>query len=122
MILQDNLYTIDNYVHNGNVVSCKIILNRDCPIYNMHFPDNPVTPGACTIQMSVELMQTCLNKSFYLKQIKNVKFLSVINPDEVTELLFKMSIQEMGDSEIKVCVDVVAKGDVFSKLSLLLSC
>ena len=120
MTLQNNLYTIERFEQDGTAVCFYVKLNRECAIYNMHFPDHPVTPGACTIQMAVELICTYLDKMLNLKQIKNVKFLSVINPDETTDLQFRISISESDNSEIKAKVEVAANEVVYAKLSLLL--
>ncbi len=80
MELKNNLYTITGKsILDGNAIF-EIQLNHDNLIYAAHFPDKPITPGVCIIQIAKELMEEILNRELYISNIKNVKFLSIIVP------------------------------------------
>jgi 3-hydroxyacyl-[acyl-carrier-protein] dehydratase len=50
------------------------------PIFEGHFPGQPVLPGVCMMQIVRELMTTALSTSLILGEASSVKFLSVLNP------------------------------------------
>ena len=54
----------------------------DHPIYSGHFPDNPITPGVCLVQLAKELASHCWKLPLEIKGIKMVKFLNMLVPDE----------------------------------------
>jgi 3-hydroxyacyl-[acyl-carrier-protein] dehydratase len=59
---------------------------RDSEVFEGHFPGNPILPGV----MMVEAVRASLNllfpAEFQLKSALTIKFLSVLNPDEFTEV------------------------------------
>lgn len=117
MKLKNELYIIKNIENN----SCRIELLRDCVIYKAHFPEQPITPGVCIIQIATELLVEIYGVNFELSKVSNAKFLAVINPDyskEVTYNLKKITINEE-DNSAKVSVEVTDKEIVFTKLSLV---
>lgn len=117
MKLKNELYIIKNIENN----SCRIELLRDSRIYKAHFPEQPITPGVCIIQIATELLTEIHGVNFELSKVSNAKFLAVINPDyskEVTYNLKKITINEE-DNSAKVSVEVTDKEIVFAKLSLV---
>lgn len=119
MTLQDNLYHVVGQDDNRFLIA----LDQESIIYKAHFPEQPVTPGVCIIQIATELLGQLLNHEVEIKEVVNAKFLSVINPAEtkaVTYTFSKMSIDESGDS-VKVAVVISSDKTVFAKLSLLFS-
>ena len=49
-------------------------------IYQAHFPGNPITPGACIIQIAQELYEQLCGHSVEILEVKNAKFLKTITP------------------------------------------
>jgi 3-hydroxyacyl-[acyl-carrier-protein] dehydratase len=56
-------------------------LNPDHKIFVGHFPNQPITPGVCEVQMIKEILETAMGNYFQLKTAEHIKFLSVIIPD-----------------------------------------
>ena len=56
------------------------------PVYEGHFPGNPVVPGVCTLQMVVECAGIALGFSVVMVQASVVKFLDVVQPATDKEL------------------------------------
>jgi 3-hydroxyacyl-[acyl-carrier-protein] dehydratase len=77
-------------------------LNKDHEVFNGHFPDNPVTPGVCMMQIIKELSEGILNKDLMLKTASNVKFMALINPEINPTLRLEIAIAENEEGEIKV--------------------
>lgn len=117
MKLQNNLYTIVE--RNDN--SFRIALNAEDTIYKAHFPEQPITPGVCIIQIASELLNVYFNREISPSEVVNAKFLSVINPIETEEVVYaigKMAYNET-DNTLKVAITVSSDKTVCAKLSLL---
>lgn len=64
----------------------KIRINPEHEIFRGHFPGNPVVPGVCQIQMIRETLEFITGYQGLLLDADNIKFLSMIVPDEKVEL------------------------------------
>ena len=67
-------------------ISARLILNKSHPIFEGHFPNQPVVPGVCMIQMVMEILEKHLDTKLFLSTASNIKFLSVINPEVNNQL------------------------------------
>ena len=60
MQLLNNLYTIVAKDIPDDKISYNIKLDANHFIYQVHFPNEPITPGACIIQIAKELLEDYL--------------------------------------------------------------
>lgn len=129
MLLRNNLYTISQKEINGLNGCFTIELNSSHFIYLVHFPEEPITPGVCIVQIGQELLELLLEESclkkyrLEIKKVKNVKFLSVISPKNNTTIVYTMKKVEMSEDamEVKAQIDVSFKDEIKAKISLVLS-
>ena len=122
MILQDNLYTIVSQRQEEESFVFQVRLHPEWPIYKAHFPGHPITPGVCIVQMVQELLQGLLHRELSLCQAKNVKYLSIVSPEEITELTITFSkIEEQPDGNMKVQAQVTSGDLLCTKLSVTFS-
>ncbi len=118
MRLKDNFYKIKE-VHNTNEgVDYVIQLNPEHFIYVAHFPNNPITPGVCIIQIVKELTEEILSETLFLKIVKTVKFTQIINPLQNSEITFSISVAPTETNGYKANVNVFNEKETFAKLSL----
>jgi 3-hydroxyacyl-[acyl-carrier-protein] dehydratase len=119
MKLQDNLYTIlQKQQEEGGTPVFQLQINKEWPIYKAHFPGHPITPGVCIVQMIQELLQVFLGRTVNLRKAKNVKYLSIISPEEVSTLSVSFSkIEEQPDGSLKVQAQVTSGETTYTKLS-----
>jgi 3-hydroxyacyl-[acyl-carrier-protein] dehydratase len=82
MKLLNDFFSIKESAENENESVYRLSLHAEHPIYQAHFQGNPITPGACIIQMLKELAEVRYATSFFIRSVKNVKFLIAINPTE----------------------------------------
>ena len=68
-------------------------LNPDHPVYDGHFPGNPIVPGACQVQMIKELASSAFNKNMVINRSDSIKFLSMIVPAKETFLKVNIEIK-----------------------------
>ena len=95
MRLNKKLYNIINKETFGEETIYTISLIPSCVIYAAHFPEMPITPGVCQIQIVKELLEDCLNKTLAIQGVKNAKFLSVLSPENnsVKVILSKIKLE-----------------------------
>lgn len=73
----------------------KVVLNNKHEIFEGHFPDNPVTPGVCMMQIIKELTESITGTTLFMKQSSNVKFMAIINPNTHPNL--RLMLDVVGD-------------------------
>ncbi|HKZ37693.1 MAG TPA: hypothetical protein VJ184_08595 [Chryseolinea sp.] len=86
MILLNDFYTILQTVPTPGVVKARIAINKNHRIFEGHFPGLPVVPGVCMLQIVREIMEVDCGKELKLSQADNMKFLSVIDPQQNNEV------------------------------------
>ena len=117
MILQNELYDIiDRKCEDGEFV-CSIKLNSESVIYKAHFPGNPITPGACMMQMLQEITENILGRKFELVKLSNVKFLMPLSPLQVHTLEVKGKYVDL-DGILKVQAVFASEDVVYTKMSM----
>lgn len=101
-MLISNLYTVKSTDKiDDNTIKFKIELNPNHEIFEGHFPNNPIMPGVCMIQIIKELTEDFESKQLFLSKVSNVKFMAIINPFINPILDIDLSISREND-EIKV--------------------
>ena len=91
MILLGSFFTMtDNVILDGSV-SATIAVDAGNEIFKGHFPDMPVVPGVCMMQIIREMMETVIEKKLQLHTAAQVKFLAPINPVEIPRFLAAIS-------------------------------
>ncbi|MCG8581703.1 MAG: hypothetical protein MI866_17395 [Bacteroidales bacterium] len=93
-------YSIKSKTETGFVA--ELTLKTDSPVYQGHFPQMPVTPGVCQVQMLKEVLSEQLKADYQLMKARDVKFLNLINPNESNVFLLDVGIKPIDDSSINV--------------------
>ena len=119
MKLLDSLYSIVSESAGDSSHSYLIRLNADHFIYRAHFPGEPITPGVCIMQTALELTSLACGLELELSNVKNIKFLKVISPNEVKLITYSLSKLLVEEDEVKVQVSVGAEEEIYAKLSLV---
>ncbi|MDR2145475.1 MAG: hypothetical protein LBE91_03320 [Tannerella sp.] len=119
-MLKDTLFTIQQKEETGDSCIYHLSLNALHPIYAAHFPGNPVTPGACIVQIIKELTEDIYQKPLSVHTVKNTKFLNVINPLKNREITIHLSYKNSDDKSVSVSGNVIREDTVFAKVSLIL--
>lgn len=93
----------------------RFTLNPESDVYRGHFPDNPIAPGVCTLQMIKECIQTVLSRdTLRLPQVKQCRFSRLLRPsDKQLELTVRLTGDQSFTAEIteegQVCMKVKAQ-------------
>lgn len=130
MILKNNLYTIKDAKVDAQQGVFLLQLNPEHVIYQAHFPGQPITPGVCIVQMGKELLEDCLAQmpnnpwgnlvNLQVVKVKNVKFLSVISPNESLEITCQVGKIVLSEEtcEVKTQIVVFTQDEVKAKISM----
>ena len=120
MKLKDDFFKVIDSSENEDKSEYCIQLNPSHLIYRAHFPENPITPGVCIIQIIKELASGHLHRNLFLHKIEKVRFLNVINPLENSQVNISLNINpESG--QYKVSGTAFTTDSTFSKFSLIFS-
>lgn len=92
-------------------------LNKNHEIFKGHFPNNPVTPGVCMMQIIKELCEDFLDCELQLKTASNVKFMALINPEVNSRLRLELALTQGENNQIKVKNTTFMDDTVALKLS-----
>ena len=98
--LKDQFYKVlELQKVSENQILAKLEINQAHDIYKGHFPDQPIVPGVCQIQMVKELLEELIGKKLQMTNGDNIKFMGMIIPNQnpiiILEVNFKMNVLEI---------------------------
>ena len=106
---------------HGTHATYDILLPTACEVYKGHFPNEPVVPGVCSIQMLHELAEDCIADKLNITGIKQCRFIGLLCPSDDNILHVDIDFTDL--STIPVTMRAVVRSDnsVFIKLCAELS-
>ena len=117
----DNLFTVKTTTETETGFDVILLCNPEHPVYKSHFPGNPITPGACLLKTAGEVLQQKTGRQLYLKASKNIKYLSLLVPEEGKEVCFNFSNFTEIENGCKAQLVIADDTSVYSKMSLTFS-
>jgi 3-hydroxyacyl-[acyl-carrier-protein] dehydratase len=115
-MLENSFYTVEKTESAGNNYCVGLVLNPLHEIYKVHFPGNPITPGVCLLQISLELLNIKFERKLRLIGARTIKYLKVINPIENPKIEFVIQYKTENDL-IFADINIVAGETVFTKIN-----
>lgn len=117
----NNLYHIVSKDVVDASIRYNIHLDASHFIYQAHFPDEPITPGVCIIQIAKELLEEHLGIGLEIQKVKNVKFLNVISPLATPNVtyVFEKIMPDDSEKTYKVMTQVSSGETSLAKLSFI---
>ena len=128
MKLKNNLYKIISKEEVNSIFNYTVELNPSCVIYQAHFPGEPITPGVCIVQIGKEVIegllleQSSASRRLEIIKAKNIKFLSVISPNETPILTYQVRKLVFSDDKMTIETQIVVNSDdkSMAKISLVM--
>jgi 3-hydroxyacyl-[acyl-carrier-protein] dehydratase len=106
MILND-FYQLNSITEKEeNNFDVFVTLNKSHDIFKGHFPDNPITPGVCMLQIVKNISEEIYNKPLLFNNSNSIKFLAIINPEINPELKLILGYKKIDESLIEVVCTV----------------
>lgn len=97
-MLIPHFYSIKEFNFTDNKLKSIIELNPEHDVFKGHFPNNPVTPGVCMLQILKELTEQATNTNLFIKECSNVKFMALINPETNPILVITIDINPLEEN------------------------
>jgi 3-hydroxyacyl-[acyl-carrier-protein] dehydratase len=94
-----------------------LLVRGDHPIFNGHFPGQPVLPGACQVQLVHEMLTYVTGKEWRLRKADQIKFLTMIDPRQHNRLELSLSYKEEVAGELRVIASLSAGGKAVLKFN-----
>lgn len=118
-MLKDSFFFVEGVKTDKGLPIFTVRLNSLHVIFKVHFPDRPIVPGVCQIQIISELLEDYLGKRLYLSEVKNIKFLSVLDPVNTSsfEVVFQKLVVDADNLKATVLLQNTDKQ--FAKISLV---
>jgi 3-hydroxyacyl-[acyl-carrier-protein] dehydratase len=107
-MLVNDLFIIDDWQPGDGLVKAILRINWGHPIFEGHFPGRPVVPGACLLQIVKELVSLALGDEIRLIRADQIKFISMIGPDEDETVWMNLTWNE----RLQVTAEGTHAGDV----------
>ena len=128
MKLKNNLYKIISKEEVNSIFNYTVELNPSCVIYQAHFPGEPITPGVCIVQIGKEVIedllieQSSVSRRLEIIKAKNIKFLSVLSPNETPILTYQVRKLGYSDDNMTIETQIVVNSDdkSMAKISLVM--
>lgn len=99
----------------------RVCINPDHSIFEGHFPNMPVMPGVCTLDMTKQIISGVVGSRLRYSQIKDCKFLAAILPREEPLLNVKLELSDALEGDYKVNCEISSNDLVMLKLKATLT-
>ena len=100
--VNNDLFSIHKLAHQNGIINATLDINQDSVILKGHFPDHPIVPGACMLQIIKEVLEEVLNLSLRLKKAGHLKFITMIDPITVSTVELNISCRYPEDGTISI--------------------
>lgn len=91
-LLGSNLYEIITFDATDSKLTADVKIQHQHPIFDGHFPGQPILPGVCMLQISQELIEKHLETSLMMYQTGQVKFLKLIDPNIAKNITIEIAL------------------------------
>lgn len=111
-MLLNKLYRIRslNADTDGSGFLAEIEIDPNHPLFEGHFPGNPILPGVCTVQIIKELLEHSIQKSLRMTKAGNIKYLGFVNPVTMPLLTIHLQIKPTETTNLSCSATVTAQG------------
>jgi len=121
MILQPGFFTVQHPVAKTGVLEAQLEFNGTHPIFEGHFPGQPVVPGVCMLQIVKELTIMALGSPLQLQKAVEMKFLAVIDPGIQRAVSISLHYSGEVDNFVSVSASLFNRETVFFKFKGIFS-
>lgn len=112
MLQKSDFFALESMTHDEAGIEALLHINPAHPLFEGHFPGQPVVPGVCMLQLIKEVAETALSRPLFLRQVAQVKYLQVLVPayqkaialrmEWKQGLTFNASLEEGGQTIMKM--------------------
>lgn len=96
-----------------------VLLNKEHPLFETHFPDFPILPGSCSTMIIRTAVEMEKEQKCRLRKVNSLKFIHPIIPDEVKVLHLSLNISEGAEKQIRVKTVIQSDNFIHAKGDLI---
>lgn len=109
-------YTLLSAERDHDMAEVQVRIHADHPVYQGHFPERPVAPGAALTQMVVDEAHNLLGDQLQFSGARQIKFLSVLDPNVTDTLTLRYNFTASDGQQQFSCVGTTGE-TVFFKMN-----
>ena len=111
-----NLYTvIETQMLTDLIAVTKLQLDAEHPIFEGHFPQQPVMPGVCQIQLLTDIAGSVVGRKLTLRKASNIKFLALLDPRQCDVLTLHIEIKEQSEAGVNIVGKLSSENHIYLK-------
>lgn len=114
-MLLDNFYFIRSYEPADLSLKAVLEFDNTHSIFKGHFPEVPVVPGVCMMQIVKELFEKHSGKTVRLTKVPLMKFLSLINPLQNATVQIDLQYSQVDDNNFLITASLLNENVVYFK-------
>ena len=114
-------YKLENWNSKDEGAESEIILDPAHPLFKGHFPQIPILPGACMVQLTHHLTEKYLEKKMTFVRAAQIKFMAMVNPETTPNLKSNFKIKNTEDNIFRVDHQLAFDETVCFKISVFYS-
>jgi 3-hydroxyacyl-[acyl-carrier-protein] dehydratase len=100
--INDRIFKIEGLQHDASQITASLSINKNSSIFEGHFPDQPIVPGACMLQLVKDVLEEVLHMPILLKKAGNIKFINMITPTNNLTAKLTISYKITDDGSISI--------------------
>jgi 3-hydroxyacyl-[acyl-carrier-protein] dehydratase len=101
MELTTDIFQVISIEPSDGKIIAKIAVNPQSEIFKGHFPNQPVVPGACMLQLVKDVLEDGLKKQLQLIKAEQLKFIAMLVPGDEQDLILDIAYKILEDGNIK---------------------
>jgi 3-hydroxyacyl-[acyl-carrier-protein] dehydratase len=113
-ILLHDFFEIISQEETENKLNTIIKLKANHRIFEGHFPNRPIVPGVCILQMVKEILMKKTQHNLRMTESSNIKFINIVDPRENDIIMIALNYNH-GSALLNISVIVNADAVVFCK-------
>lgn len=119
-MIDGSFYTIvGTYDTDPLHIRREIVFCMDHVIFKAHFPDDPIVPGVCTLEIIRQLVTEVVGGEIRIPTVKNMKFLNLMTPAEGKVFTFDIQLVEQSETLFSAKTTISDPETIVVKASLL---
>ncbi len=120
-MLIDNFYSIKHFESGPHKIVASLCINDKHPVFQGHFPDQPIVPGVIQLQLIKECMENALKNRFFIQSIDQAKYIQMISPLQHPNIEVEISYALTEEGHFKIVASISSGTSTFTKVKAVLS-
>ena len=115
-MLINDFFSLKEVKQSNHTIDAVVSFDENHSIFDGHFEGFPVVPGVCMMQLIKEIMEQVLHRSFRLSKASSMKFMTVIDPRQNSEVRANIEYGINGEDTVDFEAKLYSGETTFFKL------